>query len=50
MCEIIIIGSGSHSRVVYNEVLNLDNYKVLGFYNPLPSDINSIEKFCQKIR
>jgi len=48
MNEIIIIGSGSHSKVVYNEILNLDNYKVLGFYNPLSSDVNSIEEFCQK--
>lgn len=48
MDEIIIIGSGAHSRVVYNEILNLNYYKVLGFYNPLPSDINCIEKFCQK--
>ena len=31
MKKILILGSGSHSKVIFSEIINLKKYKIIGF-------------------
>ena len=31
MKKILILGSGSHAKVIFSEILNLKKYKLIGF-------------------
>lgn len=48
MHDIIIIGAGSHSKVIYEELVNINNYNIIGFCNPLINASNKIKDFCKE--
>jgi sugar O-acyltransferase (sialic acid O-acetyltransferase NeuD family) len=43
--NIIIFGSGSHSKVVFSEIINLQNYNILGFVDDFTKKGKKIFKY-----
>ena len=48
MKKIIIFGTGDHARVIFSEIIQLKNFKVLGFSDNLLKKGKIIEIFKNK--
>ena len=48
MKKIIIFGTGDHARVIFSEIIQLKNFKVLGFSDKLSKKGKVIEIFKNK--
>ena len=48
MKKIIIFGTGSHAKVIFSEIVQLKNFKVLGFSDSISKKGKIIEIFKNK--
>ena len=49
MKKILILGSGSHSKVIFSEIINLKKYKIIGFIDENKKKNKKIISYKKKI-